>query len=496
MFSRCLPIMGVFFCLAACSGGSETSDAGVDADGGQEEKDIFCTDISQCPSGQLCLEGVCRPGTPCSSSTDCPRGYKCIVLKGVCVPENPCTDDQQCPSQTPYCLTSAGICVACREDSHCGTGLVCNDQYQCVPEGPACTSDADCQDAAAPHCDQTQGRCFACLNDSHCGSKYCQPQLRRCVDCYQSSHCANPTPYCLEETYSCVQCRTSSDCSGNQRCSAAHLCTDTTCQSDNDCAALVNTPHCNTQTGDCVQCLANSHCGSFAWCRNFVCQSGCMTDQECQEKQGAGYHCNVSTGQCFYAECMTDAECATVAGKPYCKKIDSNPQLNKCVECLQDSHCSEYYYCKPENVCAPMPCYRYPDPEAKCKQVNSCYICDYSTGQCVPPTKQVGFTCTYPDGQECCPGYVCNTKSQCEFDINCNQQDPVCAEGYECNFSYNQCEWKSNCPPCPSGQICNSQTGQCEVGMCHEAGSECDPIRQNCCPPLRCNMFWPFCTGG
>lgn len=487
------------FLFYACGGGSGgTPDAGQDGDGTDgADQDILCQTIGDCPGRHLCLGGVCRPGTVCTSNDQCPAGYLCMILKEVCVPENPCTGDGDCAAPTPYCLTSSGICVACREDAHCGQGMVCNEQFRCAPAGPDCTNDTDCADTPAlPHCDTAQGKCFACVSDAHCGLKYCEPTLRQCVECYQAGHCAPPRPYCLTGQHLCVACRDNNDCTGGLRCSAAHECTAVTCQSDADCSALVNTPHCDAQSGDCVECTLNSHCGTNAWCRNFLCQSGCLSDAECIEKLGQGYHCNMATGTCYLSECLDNDDCNGVAGKPYCKVVAGSPQLNKCVECLQDGHCREFYYCKPENVCAPTPCSRYPDPEAKCREVNPCYICDYVSGQCKPPTNQAGFQCTWPAGPECCPGYICTTSGKCQFDINCSAQDPVCAEGYTCNTNTNQCEWISPCGTCPSGQICNSQTGQCEVGLCHEAGDECDPFKQNCCAPLRCNPFWPFCTGG
>jgi len=482
--------------LAGCSGGDSGGDAGPDGDGddGGGDQAVSCASVNDCPSHHLCLEGFCRPGTVCLGDDDCSAGFKCLVLKEVCVPENPCSSDEDCPAATPRCLTDSGLCVACREDGDCPGEQVCADDYTCQAPGPDCTSDADCTGTGTPHCDTTAGKCYACVTDAHCPDQVCDPALHQCVECYQDGHCTTANPYCLADSHTCVACRDDNDCSGGERCTQSHQCSSVVCSGDDDCSGSVDTPHCNTATQECVQCTAHEHCGTFQWCRDFICTPGCQTDEECVLKQGTGYHCNTDSGSCYYAECTGDADCSDAA-LPHCL-VNDNPSLNKCVECSDDNHCQEFFYCNPvDHACAPQPCYSYQDPDAKCREVNECYICDYGSGNCAPPTDQVGFTCTYPDGPECCPGYNCNSQGHCEFDLFCDQQDPTCAEGYTCNFSYNQCEWVSCCdPPCGSGEFCNSDC-ECESG-CHEAGEECDPISQNCCPPLVCNLFWPFCTGG
>ncbi|RME19222.1 MAG: hypothetical protein D6806_18715 [Deltaproteobacteria bacterium] len=478
--------------VAGCSSGGGQPDAGIDADGGAgDEGPTICSSIADCPLHNLCIDGICQAGSSCTSDGDCQSGYVCFLSKEVCVPENPCSGDGDCSAPTPRCLD--GFCVACLDDNDCSSGMECSPDHECVLPGPDCTGDNDCS-APTPHCDTAAGKCVECVTDGHCSGQVCEPSSKRCVDCYQNTHCGGDTPYCLVEQHLCVGCRDDGDCPGNQRCSQAHVCTDVVCTSDADCSGTVSTPRCNTATGDCVQCTSHDHCSSFQWCRNFTCQSGCQTDQECVDKQGAGYHCNSSTGQCYYAECTSDSDC-TSQDKPHCL-TQQNPANNRCVECTDDTHCNEFFYCRPtDHVCSPQPCYQYPDPDAKCREVNSCYICDYSSGNCTPPTDQSGFSCTYPNGPECCPGYRCNTLGHCTIDLNCSASDPVCPEGYECNTSYNQCEWKSCCqPPCGSGEFCNADC-QCESG-CHGSGEMCDPFVGNCCQGLICNPFWPFCTGG
>lgn len=474
-----------------CSGSGAGNDAGYDATDGLDgqDQDIACTDISDCPISNLCLDGVCQIGTVCKSSADCPVNYSCLILKEVCVPDNPCTKDDDCAAPTPFCLTGGGVCVACKQDGDCETGYFCNDSHECEIEGPDCTSDADCTESGKPFCDTNQGKCYPCVQDSNCSPQVCEPSMRQCVDCYQDAQCTSGNPYCLPDSHVCVACRDDNDCSGNERCSLAHQCTTSTCANDSDCSGTPNTPHCKIDSGDCVQCTADDHCGTYQWCRDYICAVGCETDAECIDKQGAGYHCDSDTKSCYYAECLTDADCQSASPDLAHCKTASNPSNNACVECTADEHCDEFFYCQPgENACAPEPCYRYNDPDATCQQIDSCYHCDYMSGNCGPTTE-----CTYPGGDECCPGYNCESYG-CEMDLNCSQQDPVCANGYECNTSYNQCEWISNCqPPCGAGEFCNSDN-VCESG-CHEAGETCDPFSTNsCCSGLMCNPFWPFCS--
>ncbi|HOX42220.1 MAG TPA: hypothetical protein PK668_01420 [Myxococcota bacterium] len=512
----CLP-------LGACSGGGGEGDGGLDAldgDGDNDPGPPPCTTINDCPVRTVCMGGLCQPGTACLGDGDCPGGSVCLLMKEVCVPENPCATDADCTSQAlPHCLTASGLCVRCLEAVHCGdpAAVFCNDQYECEAVGPDCSTDADC--AGDPdgklHCDPAQGKCVVCANDTHCNGQHCTPDTRVCVECLSSAHCGvNPFRQCLLPDSVCVECLTDQDCTGGERCNqSSHNCTALVCATDQDCAASPDGMYCLPATGDCVQCKDHTHCGALQWCRTNTCQSGCQTDQECEDKVANTNRCTVATGACYWAECTLDADCAgNQDGRTRCKttSVPNNPPQYSCVQCTDDAHCSENLVCDDTSgqfVCEPQPCYQYADPDAPCEQIDPCYRCDMHDGQCKPlGTVDMAYDpadhCTYDPGDPdarggCCQGYYCTTTEACERNLNC-QSDLDCAIDAYCNDTTYQCEVASCCvPACTGGQLCVGVRPDCSCqSSCHAAGDSCDPFSPNCCEGLRCSMFWPMCTAG
>jgi Cys-rich repeat protein len=513
---RATTILGLMLALSlpliGCSGGNgDKCDGGpcVDADDGDGDSGPkTCTTIADCPSHYLCINGFCSLGDICTKDEDCPDQYICNIIKEVCVPETPCLGDTDCAAPTPYCITGVGICAECREDAHCSMGtphcstagkcLICMQNAHCaageICQNNACVlengceSDADCD--TGKHCDLHDHKCYTCVTDAHCAGAYvCVPDLHRCEACYLDQHCVSGD-HCWTGNFTCVECLDDSHCPTGTHCNlSSHSCTAVVCTSDNDCVNEPMRPKCHIPTGDCVQCVAHADCGTYQWCRDFSCQSGCQTDLECEEKLGQNYRCDVPNGACFYAECMDDPDCAgNQQGKLHCKiaATPSNPPQYTCVECTADEHCDEYFECNPTNfTCRKMACYKYPDPDTTCHQIDPCYFCDFGSGDCEP-----AHDC--PIGNECCQGYTCNTFSHCERNLDCNS-NADCPTDSECNTVTKQCEYLSCCePPCSQGQFCNGNC-QCESG-CHDQGEECDPMNNNCCENLRCPLFWPFCT--
>ena len=490
--------LAVCLALAGCSGNGGEDDGGIDAcdgcGGDDDSGPIPCASIGECPVHHLCLGGFCTLGTICTGAPgECPDTHECNVMQEVCVPRWTCGSDVDCEdANAPRCLQPDGVCVECTpatQQQDCGdpAEVYCGASYECTPVGPACESDAQCA-APTPYCDVGPGVCVPCLNDGHCaGDQVCKLDTHSCVDCFMDAHCVNPTPRCWLDTFTCVECTSDGHCDvgANERCNlGTHTCTDFVCATDNDC---INQPgtHCNQATGDCVQCLEHAHCGALQWCREFACVSGCETDQECEAKLGADHRCEVGTGDCFYAECLADGDCAGNANGEYCKldEIPNNPQQYTCVECTEDAHCDEYFYCAKgtnQYFCQPMPCYQYQDPEATCAQVDPCYECNYGSGACEPR-----YDCA---NDPCCQGYTCNALSHCDRNINC-QTNEDCPADSICNQGTMQCEYQSCCGDCQAGWFCNEQTCQCEQGECKLLMETCNFEIQNCCEGLTCSFM-------
>ncbi len=483
--------------LACSSGNGETVDAGTDADagGGGDEGPQSCTSTAECPLNNLCIGGLCQPGEICSNTEpDCPNGYECNFLKEVCVPEATCTGDGDC-TEAPmtHCLVSDGVCVECTDAAHCGNvdDYFCNDAYQCEGVGPDCSADDDCEavDPNKPYCG-ADGKCYACVDDGDCtgGQQVCELNRHVCVDCYLNGHCNIPSePMCYVQANICVECLADTHCAGDLHCNLSiHECTEVICETTEDCSPGL---HCKEDTGDCVQCLEHAQCGSNQWCRDFSCQTGCLDDLECQIKEGEKHYCNDETQRCYYAECTSNDECASNPDGTWCSLADSPVALHfNCVECLEDSHCDEYFECDPvQKSCRPQPCYSRPDGD-QCPDLDPCFFCDYD-GECKP--QEDCYDANHdPDDSLCCRGYTCNTAGHCAMVDYCDT-DTDCPVGWNC-ADYHQCTMEPCCDPaCGSGEFCNGDC-ECESG-CHDAGEACDPFSQNCCEGLYCSFFPPVC---
>ncbi len=104
---------------------------------------VYCDVGSLCTIGDVCVEGVCTPGTPtpdfCIANTDCVLGTTCTSIPGVCI----------LTSGSPSAASAEGD--PCFIDATCGAGLVCYGALlgPCSCDtGSACTTDDVCIDGA------------------------------------------------------------------------------------------------------------------------------------------------------------------------------------------------------------------------------------------------------------------------------------------------------------------------------------------------------------
>ena len=89
-----------------------------------------CSDGTQCPNAERCVQGVCTP--KCGPSQACPTGYSCDT-NGVCT-----GDPTPCGAAGETCATGTTCvdqhCVPpCGAGDSCPTGLVCVD-HGCIPD--------------------------------------------------------------------------------------------------------------------------------------------------------------------------------------------------------------------------------------------------------------------------------------------------------------------------------------------------------------------------
>jgi Cys-rich repeat protein len=143
-----------------------------------------CVANSDCPSGTLCLDGLCLVG--CNHSYECGPGKVCA--NGQCAVG--CGDNKPC--DTGY-VCDKGVCVADPATSCPGTP--CAAAEACI-DGicqPDCTTNADC--AAGEICDSTGGGCIPDPSPQpNCGPDKVCPGAAQCgTDGYCHYACADLT---------------------------------------------------------------------------------------------------------------------------------------------------------------------------------------------------------------------------------------------------------------------------------------------------------------
>lgn len=110
-----------------------------------------CRENSDCPPGQVCVDGECVTPTPtpigfCNDDEDCPPGevcvdHHCVTPTPTATPIGFCNDDEDCPPGEVcvdhHCVTPTPT-PQCRENSDCPSGQVCVDGT-CVTATPTAT---------------------------------------------------------------------------------------------------------------------------------------------------------------------------------------------------------------------------------------------------------------------------------------------------------------------------------------------------------------------
>ena len=225
----------------------------------------LCRTDSECPRGNVCIEGMCAPAPSC-----CPDGTSMIDIAPAGQPPN----------------------------------VICSE----------CNSDTDCKDAAKGTCDRENGRCIEakpdCNTDDNCNVT--GPSGAGCQPCKS----VDPNrPYCLNGN-NCVQCKSDYNCPEGQFCLSGQC---TYCTQDAHCGPTcvrcdLNTPYCATPISDlnprqpvdrkCVRCLSDDHCGEGGRCdpathqcvRTDTCDPACPAGQFCYGNRCVGCYANIQCG--------------------------------------------------------------------------------------------------------------------------------------------------------------------------------------------------------
>jgi len=148
-----------------------------------------CCNSTDCASGQRCVNHACvqpiatpTPSGGCFSDGDCPTGFVCV--SGLCTLVPECTSDINCP---PGFTCANGTCSPappeCASDSDCMQGFICVNG-QCAQVPPQCSNDVDCPDGyvcqdgrcaiAPPECQADSD----CAPGTNCVSGHCRAALQ------------------------------------------------------------------------------------------------------------------------------------------------------------------------------------------------------------------------------------------------------------------------------------------------------------------------------
>lgn len=269
-------------CVDRCSGGlvCDPVDCECVPDGTCAEGESRCGDgliqvcedgawvrVEQCPDGQVCRDGVCRPAT-CASREDC-AGPDCLVC-----------EEGQCVPPPAVCQGLADCCVGFR----CNFGT-------CITDGCQCEADSDCNDPDFPRCDIETCDCVpVCIDDGDC---MFPNQMCRGGDC---------VPRCSPES-----------CAQGEWCDQAEGECKPGCDSNDDC---VPPDTCDYGTHECglVDCCGGVCSLEDRYCDPLTCQclDLCEDSNDCPQ----GFTCDADSGICLCTEgsCPAGAVCEPDTG--------------------------------------------------------------------------------------------------------------------------------------------------------------------------------------
>ena len=227
---------------------------------------VECFNSGQCGVNKCCinkkcecctgyvkdLNGNCVPKPPCTTDDDCSKCETCKLTgnTGTCIPKQ-CPLGQACDEGDckPVC--------DCNKPNSCGAGKICRNKGSiCVCEscGQCATG---CAEGCIDKCNINQGcqpnPCSgSCENGTQCGPECgCNPITKKCEPCAIKS--------CGDNCGNLIGC----SCEGSDVCTKQTQCTGS-CKNGFDCG-----PNCTCVNDQCVPCswLSCNECSSHPKCK-------------------------------------------------------------------------------------------------------------------------------------------------------------------------------------------------------------------------------------
>lgn len=416
--------------------------------GGGQTTSQACAIDADCPSGQQCVDQVCKAsfvggdintggGSDTAAGTDATTGQDSTTSTdaggqadtgggGKSADCAPCQKDAEC-AEGYACVpllnsTDHNFCVKlCDAEAECGSGMICQQattaqQKFCIPptfkcEGCAvsgCKGDESCDFTASPPvCIGVGGACAPCQIPKDCGegltcvkqgdSKICAPSCGGGATCPANSTCA---------TFS----------GGITACSFA---AETCCFGDT-CAPAAACSGCAGKcvAGKCVECLKDSDCDGDSTCllTSFTCTKATCPAEKPQK---------LVTGECV--ECTNDTHCAASSKGPKCIG-------NACSPSNQNNECS---------VCK--------DPYPGCVEINGTWSC-----------------------VECSTDDDCSKKGK----GSCSAKTYTCSGTTQGGGpTSGSCKSDADCPAGTTGFVLACDTAS---GLCYDTNGQCDNLTAFC----------------
>jgi hypothetical protein len=184
-----------------------------------------CSDSTQCPNSEQCVQGVCTPA--CSGTTACPGGFSCDTQNMVCTGNpTPCgqADGGAACANGNTCVQEH--CVSpCGEGGTCTGGLVCVDGG-CIPNQQpkfVCNVDGQ-QDLCTAGSICLHHNCYIACNPE-AGATACMNAVQFNI-CKQVSTSTGTYNVCGSATNLGNQC----DPTQGQNCASPLICIDGYCR--------------------------------------------------------------------------------------------------------------------------------------------------------------------------------------------------------------------------------------------------------------------------
>jgi Cys-rich repeat protein len=222
-----------------------------------------CAKDSDCPAGQSCVDGACQGGTTDGGGmTDGTVSHDRDVPNG-----GACTGNADCQSGlclNRTCMPTTPPPGSCNTNADCTTGTCVNGSCSgdhSVPNGGDCTTNNDCQS-------------FLCVNGK------CQPGATPM--CTKDSDCASGATCVNGECQGTMMVPNGGACTGNDDCQSG-LCVNGTCQGQSTGMCAMDTDCPTGQTCKNGSCQGNGmtggggHCTGNADCMSGLCQNGTCT---------------------------------------------------------------------------------------------------------------------------------------------------------------------------------------------------------------------------